>query len=335
VDAAEKGDPFPCTPTGLSTLMIMCHRAAGDKTPATSPVLVCAGSLARRGASLSHRSQRGCTAIGMAAEAGLGDLVQLLISAKATLDTVTDDGMTPMMLACKNGHGDAARVLAEAGANVDLYDKRPAEEFTALMHASLWGHVSPVRALLQSGAVSKHNIDAAKVSDGFTALSLAALMGQTDVMRVLLRAGADPMKGTTKGGKDFCTGLTPLHAACKNGQAEAARALLQYGADTNKREVEPPEIGMAPLHYACKNGHADAAAALLQSGVLVNMIAGDGRSTPLHFACANGSYTLVKMLISVHPSGECDRGALDKNGKTPLMIAKEKDYAGVIELLEK
>ena len=264
VDAAETGDPFPYTPTGLSTLMIMCHRAAEDKTPATSPVLVCAGALARRGASLSHCSQRGCTAIGMAAEAGLGDLVQLLISAKATLDTVTDDGMTPMMLACKNGHGDAARVLATAGANADLYDKRPAEEFTALMHASLWGHVSPVQALLQSGAVSKHNIDAAKVSDGFTALSLAAFMGQTDVMRVLLRAGADPMKGTTKGGKDFCTGLTPLHAACKNGQAEAARALLQYGADTNKREVEPPEIGMAPLHYACKNGHADAAAALLQ-----------------------------------------------------------------------
>ena len=109
-------------------------------------------------------------------------------------------------------------------------DRRPAEQFTPLMHAALWGHVGPVKAMLDTGLVGPGkdvgaNVDTGKSSDGFTALNLAALMGQTDVMRVLLRAGCG-VTGTSAGGKDFCAGLTPLHAASKNGHVDAVQPTL-------------------------------------------------------------------------------------------------------------
>ena len=77
-------------------------------------VAVCARALLARGARVNSRSQRGCSALGMAAEAGLAEVVLLLLKAGAEVDAATEDGMTPLMLASQNGHGDAARELCAA-----------------------------------------------------------------------------------------------------------------------------------------------------------------------------------------------------------------------------
>ena len=357
---AANAELFPSTPThksadgktdtgNLSLLMILAHEAGryGDSGYMTKAYLaVMARALIRAGVDPKQRSGRGCTAISMAAEAGLSELVLALADAKADVNVETCDGMTPLMEASKNGHGEVVRALCNHGANVSLFDRRPREEFTALMHAALWGHVGPVSALVEAdlGSDCAHcdheNINKAK-PDGFTALLLAALMGQVGVIRVLLRAGADTSKSTNAAYPQGA-GLTPLHLASMKGHPDCVRALLQYGAAANVREHSSDGFGLMPLHYACKHGHADATSALLQARVEINALAGKDRSTALHFGCQASSVKVVAVLLGKTPSGECDRDARDASGRNGLGISREKassnlldQDAVVVDLLEK
>ena len=96
------------------------------------------------------------------------------------------NGNTALMLASIKGHLDVVRALLDKGAEVNA---RSAEYgMTALMLASDAGHLYVVQALLDKGAEVN-----AKDNRGGTALMIASFKGNLDVVRALLDMGPRPM----------------------------------------------------------------------------------------------------------------------------------------------
>src|SRR5207253_2186926 len=77
------------------------------------------------------------TALHLAAWGGNADLVRVLITSGAYLDTRARDDNTPLMLAAKTGHAGTVNLLVSAGADVNAVN--PWGE-TALSFAAKAGH---------------------------------------------------------------------------------------------------------------------------------------------------------------------------------------------------
>lgn len=93
--------------------------------------------------------------------------------------------------------------VAESLAKGGFIDWRePASGQTALMAASLSGHVNVIKALLERGADRTRG-----EKDGYTPLHGAAFQGRADAALALLEAGFDP--------NDYHRdGFAPIHRAC-------------------------------------------------------------------------------------------------------------------------
>jgi ankyrin repeat protein len=96
---------------------------------------------------------------------------------------MVDDGMTALMSASLHGHESTARALVELGADANQEDE---DDQTALMMASEFGRESTVRALVGLGA----DANQAKAS-GWTALMSASANGHVSTARALVTQGAD------------------------------------------------------------------------------------------------------------------------------------------------
>ena len=175
------------------------------------------------------------------------------------------EGMPPLMRASEAGRTDEVRRWLERGAEVN--ERYPELGLTALMLASLRGHVEVVKLLLKAGAdpnaagaithgnaftpltmaVGSRNKNRLKVIDTLIAAgahlnpplpadtsALDAAIGNNDIgmVRALLRRGSDV-------NWDDGFGNTPLSTAVFMGDRSAAmvRLLLKAGADPNKPRI--------------------------------------------------------------------------------------------------
>lgn len=78
------------------------------------------------------------------------EIVQLLINAKADINSKSENGMTPLMDASQSGYLEIAKLLLKRGANVnDLTN----ESKTALMFAAQSGHLDLIKLLINHKAV--------------------------------------------------------------------------------------------------------------------------------------------------------------------------------------
>jgi ankyrin repeat protein len=166
------------------------------------------------------------------------DMLEVLVEGVNMEFTDMDDGDSALIWASLNGHIDCVRLLVEFGANMDA---KNIYGYTALIRAAQKGHADCVRLLIESGANTN-----AKGQFGFTALIVAAARGHMDCMRLLIDGKADKdAKGEY--------GHTALIWAARKGHAECVRLLIDAGADKHATESS----GKTALEFAQENGSAD------------------------------------------------------------------------------
>ena len=98
------------------------------------------------GANVHVRTALGNTPLIVAAEAGFGDIIQLLLDQGADIEAQTSSGKTAVYAAAENGHVDAVRVLMDANCCVSTPTYR---NKTPLYAASEQGFVEIVKLLLR------------------------------------------------------------------------------------------------------------------------------------------------------------------------------------------
>jgi ankyrin repeat protein len=159
-------------------------------------------------------------------------------------------------------------------------------------------------------------------ADGATPLHTASLLGNNDIVKALLEKGVAVDASNPYG-------RTPLINASQNGHVDVVKTLIAHGANVNA--VDAYLLDDTPLLYACKNGHFEIAKDLLQHGAKVNVVERERRLTPLHLASAFGYIDIVYVLLL----NGANINARDKDGKTPLAWAMERQQTAVVKLLKR
>ena len=227
------------------------------------------------------------TALFVASQQGLCDIIDLLLTHEAEVNTHTEDGRTPLMVASKHGHVNAVKRLLEGGAYLE---ERDMDNDTALRYAVEGNQVEVVRVLLEKRAdpnvVNKEDWTCLLISccDNYheivnlllihgakrdhvsslkkTCLMMASQNGHLETMRILLKDLSN--RSTGKGSLEEINqtmdeGWCALSLAYDH--PEAVELLLEYGADPNI----PLEDGWTTLMLACEEGYPKTVTALLRN----------------------------------------------------------------------
>ncbi|PWA16036.1 hypothetical protein CCH79_00018740 [Gambusia affinis] len=208
--------------------------------------------LLRNGAMVDAQAREDQTPLHIASRLGKTEIVQLLLQHMAHPDAATTNGYTPLHISAREGQLETASVLLEAGASHSLATKKG---FTPLHVAAKYGNLDVVKLLMQRCAPP----DSAG-KNGLTPLHVAAHYDNQKVALLLLDKGASPHTMAKNG-------YTPLHIAAKKNQMDIATVLLQYGAETNILTKQ----GVTPLHLASQEGHTHMAALLISKGAQINV----------------------------------------------------------------
>lgn len=297
----------------------------------------------------------GATALHWAAYWNDMDTADRLIRAGAKVDVMNRYGVTPLVLASTNGSAAMAEKLVRAGADPNGSPKgepvlmtasragdvetvkvllaheanpnaRETERgHTALMWAAAEGHEDVARLLLDYGA----EVDARSIG-GFTPLAFAVQEGRPDLVRFLVDAGADPNlkvkdatehKGFESVSPEDTRGGPLVFVAINSRHYEVAALLLDKGADPNALH----DTDRTALHVLVT---ASNPVMINQRPQPVRVTGSVDRNALMKSLLAHGADPNRrigrenKALISVgEERRRLDRGGLDPEGATPLVLA--------------
>lgn len=281
-----------------------------------------ASILLKAGSNIDARDKEGRTALQLAEEIQMEEIVVLLKSAVETLeDSITlleraNEVMPAFHLTGKDQQED---IVLQPEVVVDIVPHRIAVDIelsdgyghTPLIQAALKGDVAAVRRLLDSGAV----IDA-KAGNGDTALHKAAYTGHMEVVEILLAGGA--------GVSTVCSSkYTPLHEAARNGNTDIVKKLLTVGAQIEAKT----NAGATALHMAAERGGVETVNVLLKHGAQLESTERN-EMTALHRAAGRGREGVVNILLEHKAQLEArsDEG-------TPLKIALKWGHKETAQIL--
>ena len=215
-------------------------------------------------------------------------------------------------------HFAIAKLLIEKGATVNLVD---ATGKSALMIAAENGCIKILRLLLFHGA----NVDLMD-KKGSTALMMLVRNNDSSRLKFLEMALQLLQHGADVNLKDD-TGVTALMVACRESNYLAVDYLLRHGAQV---DLQDDSDGRSALMIACQRGtEKELVELLLKHGANTNLKDNNG-FTALARLCTiyNGDVEIVRLLL--------DSGAqmdIQKDGKTPLMLACEKGSDHFVQIL--
>ncbi|KAM4581149.1 inversin isoform 1-T3 [Odontesthes bonariensis] len=257
---------------------------------------------------------QGATPLHYGAQSNNAETVGVFLSHPSVKDEPDLEGRTAFMWAAGKGSDDVIRTMLSLIPNIDI---NMADKYggTALHAASLSGHVSTVKLLLEKGAmvdsldVMKHTplfracevgyrdviltlikgsarVDLVDV-DGHTALHWAALGGNAEVCQILMENGINPNV------QDHA-GRTPLQCAAYGGYITCMAVLMENNADPNIQDKE----GRTALHWSCNNGYLDAVKLLLGYNAFPNQMEHtEERYTPLDYALLGGHSEVTQFML--------------------------------------
>uniref|UniRef100_A0A8D3AJT3 Tetratricopeptide repeat, ankyrin repeat and coiled-coil containing 1 n=1 Tax=Scophthalmus maximus TaxID=52904 RepID=A0A8D3AJT3_SCOMX len=308
------------------------------------------------GANVNYRTEVLNNAPVLCVQCHLGhqEIASLLLEFGASVDVVSENGMSPLCFSAAAGHLGIVVLLCKRGAKVDHVDKSGQ---CALVHAALRGHPEIIQYLLElewsaegqqqdcalknkalqqaliaassmghtqvvSGLLALSNEHAVQIDShdtlwGETALTAAAGRGKMDVCSFLLEQGAVVQQVNRRG-------VSPLFCAVRQGHWQVRELLLQRGADINISDKQ----GRTLLMVAACEGHLSTVEFLLSKGASLTSMDKEGL-TPLSWACLKGQKNVVQFLV--------EKGAVidhtDKNGRTPLDLAAFYGDAEIVQYL--
>ena len=326
---------------------------AGASIQAASPVADAAQkgntetvrTLVKQGADVNAAQADGMTALHWAALNGDVKMLDILLVAGATTESLTRVGAyTPLHLAASRGHAPAVARLLEAGSKPKALTGTGAQ---AIHLAAQSGSADAVRFLIDKGA----DPNVRDNTHGRTPLVFAASQNRIEAMRMLIEKGANSTLETTvidypkrqtednaarvardrmitattgkapvappafdppQTGRGATVGQDPAAGAATGGGRGGGRG----GAATGPRPLSDIQTigkqgGMTALHYVARDGYLDAAMMLLDSGMDVNIPTAGDRSTPLLVACVNGNFDLAMAFLKrgANPNLASDDGA--------------------------
>ncbi|KAK0144300.1 Inversin [Merluccius polli] len=222
---------------------------------------------------------QGATPLHYGAQSNYAETVGVFLSHPSVKDEPDLEGRTAFMWAAGKGSDDVIRTMLSFTSHMDI---NMADKYggTALHAASLSGHVSTVRLLLEKGAM----VDSLDVMK-HTPLFRACEMGQRDVILTLI-------KGSARVDLVDVDGHTALHWAALGGNAEVCQVLMENGISPNVQD----QAGRTPLQCAAYGGYITCMAVLMENNADPNIQDKEGR-TALHWSCNNGYLDAVKLLL--------------------------------------
>lgn len=154
-----------------------------------------------------------------------------------------------------------------------------------------------------------------------TPLHKAANQGDLEACKDLLDAGETDVNAPGAAER------TALQRAVGGNHLELAKLLIERGADVHKTD----KSGRTALHWAAIGGHHEPVQLLLDHGADINAKTTSGM-TALHGVVEGNRLECANVLIGYHEKvvageiqgKELDFDAVDADGKTALMIAKEQ-----------
>ncbi|QJT94912.1 ankyrin repeat domain-containing protein [Wolbachia endosymbiont of Diaphorina citri] len=287
--------------------------------------------LIEKGASLKAKNKEGKTPLDLAVQKDYADIVQ-------TIEQMQLDLNEKLLSAVKNGDLNKVEDLISQGTSLEVKDSNGN---TLLHYASQNNHLRVVKYLIKKEASLK-----AKNKDGETPLDLAVQKNYIDIIEFLKKTQLDLDKellavansddlnrvkalvsqGASLEAKDNSDN-TPLHNACNNGYVKVVEYLVEEGASLKAKNKD----GEAPLHVAVQHdGTLEVIEFILSRDLSgINDVTNEGR-TPLHLAIKGNKPDTIELLLRKGASIVVK----DKNGKTPLDLAKQEDYTNIIEMIE-
>ncbi|XP_061182940.1 protein TANC2-like isoform X2 [Saccostrea echinata] len=256
----------------------------------------------------------------VAAKEGFTDMVSLLLEFSASVDAVSDSGMSALCYAASAGHTEILRMLCQRNARLSHVDKSgqcPA------VHAAMHGHLDALIYLLQCDW-SEYDGQLTKVEALQQAMVASAATGHANIIDFLLHNYSATADGFGINYCDTLLGETALTAACGHGHKDVVLFLIDQGASLH----QPNNKSLTPLLCAVDAGHWDVADLLLGMGSSLEQTDKHGR-TPLMIAAYKGHIGVLEMLLA--------RGSslhqVDKEGLTALCWACLKGHHHIIQTL--
>ena len=235
-----------------------------------------------------------------------------------TINTNSDNGVTPLMIAAREGRLNVVTFLIKEGVDVSLpdYDGRTALHFAV---GSSDNSCEILSCLIENGAdINKGRID------NQTPLMVAVKKGHISVATFLIERGADVDLQDENGNTALHHALYGSDVSC-----EILSCLIGRGADVNGVN----KVKHTPLMIAAKRGHLNALTLLIKHGAHDVDLQDKNGKTALHHA-VYGSDVSCEILSCLIRIG-ADVNACANNGGTPLMIAAVKGDINTVSSLVK
>ncbi|KAF1776756.1 Ankyrin repeat-containing domain [Phytophthora cactorum] len=232
------------------------------------------------------------SALLLASELALSNVVSTLLSAGASSETASPEGLTPLMIAFLVGNEGMVIDLLDARANVDAIT-------TDGQDLTVWNCVlvSPVKARV-SDLITKVYTNSDEVTTMNARIQLDSIEGSLQFLEMCLDAGVDANVSNAQG--DFLLhallsksivrrklrglNLCFRYNSCYENQRRLQRAVLDVIQAHSANVNSCNRMGQTPLHLALLYGYTSIAKILLRHGANPN-VQGIYGHLPLHYAC--------------------------------------------------
>jgi ankyrin repeat protein len=201
-----------------------------------------------------------------------------------------------------------------------IYSEQQRKDGLQLIRASEKGDAEAVKSLLNKGAYIH-----AQDSEGRCALVAAAYKNHLEIADLLIAAGADVnMKDNTIQSAYLISTMEG------HGYLELLKKTLKAGANVHSTDSD----NGTGLIRASDRGHVEIVKELLKTDIRVNHINRMGWTALFEAILLGGGDERHTEIVRLLVDAGADLNLPDKDGVTPLAHAKNRNYTGIVKILE-